>query len=78
MIPTVATIVVAKPRCSLRTSSLTSVMPAPSSPASPKPATKRSTAYWLNAVPSPIACSHPQVPSAGTSATNAFRMFATE
>ena len=47
MIPTVATMVVAKPRCSLLTNSLTSVIPAPSSPARPKPAIKRSVAYWL-------------------------------
>ena len=39
---------------------------------------KRSVAYCPYAVPRPTACSHANIESAGTSATNAFRMLATE
>ena len=53
--PTVATMVVPNPRVSLRIDSLTSVIPAPSSPASPTPAMNRMSAYiWIASSPPPV------------------------
>ena len=46
----VATMVVPIPRLAVGRSSATSVMPAPSSPARPKPATNRSTSYCHTSV----------------------------